>query len=195
MSLLTRASDLVYTFRFLKLLTTPWEKTNAYKHGIIDGKGKRDKSVKLDSSEKKAAYTPFHRIVYNVKRLVSKVPGGGSRLASYASALYLIKEHYKLKPKQLNNILEKCHVEQSDLLAEDSKWYLLENQQLSPGVYHILNDKVLSETWDDVVYSKDKIRIKDDSFPTGEIFGLPIYEATHIATNRTIHITPGEISK
>ena len=102
MSLLTRASDLVYTFRFLRLLTTPFEKTNAYKLGIIDDKGKRIKSVKLDTPEKKSVYTPFNRIVYNIKRLMAKVPGGGSKLASYASALFLIKEQYGLKKKQID---------------------------------------------------------------------------------------------
>ena len=83
MSLLTRASDLVYTFRFLRLLTTPFEKTNAYKLGIIDEKGKRIKSVKLDTSEKKSAYTPFNRIVYNIKKLLARAPGGSTRPVSY----------------------------------------------------------------------------------------------------------------
>ena len=46
MSLLTRASDLVYTFRFLRLLTTPFENTTAYKLGIIDEKGKPKKGTR-----------------------------------------------------------------------------------------------------------------------------------------------------
>ena len=33
-----RAIDLFVTYRFLKLLTTPFEKTDAYKLGIIDEK-------------------------------------------------------------------------------------------------------------------------------------------------------------
>ena len=36
-----RAIDLFVTYRFLKLLTTPFEKTPAYKLGIIDKKGHR----------------------------------------------------------------------------------------------------------------------------------------------------------
>ena len=55
MSLASRAGDLYYSFRFVKLLTTPWEETDAYKLGIIDENGKRDKSVKLDNDEKKSA--------------------------------------------------------------------------------------------------------------------------------------------
>ena len=153
MSLLTRASDLVYTFRFLRLLTTPFEKTNAYKLGIIDEKGKRIKSVKLDTSEKKSAYTPFNRIVYNIKKLLARAPGGSTRLATYASALFLIKEKYGLKKKQIDSILEKSNMTRLDFLSEESQWFLLENQQLSPGIYRVASDKVLSETWDDIVLS------------------------------------------
>ena len=166
MSLLTRASDLVYTFRFLRLLTTPFENTTAYKLGIIDEKGKRIKSVKLDTSEKKSAYTPFNRIVYNIKKLLAKAPGGSTKLASYASALFLIKEHYGLSKKNIDNILEKSEMTRIDFLAEETEWFVLENRQLSPGIYRVAADKVLSETWDDVVIAKDKIRVLDNSFIT-----------------------------
>ena len=195
MSLLTRASDLVYTFRFLMLLTTPFEKTTAYKLGIIDEKGKRIKSVKLDTSEKKSAYTPFNRIVYNIKKLLAKAPGGSTKLASYASALFLIKEHYGLSKKNIDNILEKSEMTRIDFLAEETEWFVLENRQLSPGIYRVAADKVLSETWDDVVIAKDKIRVLDNSFPVGDMFGLPIYEAVHMNTGRKVHITVGELLK
>ena len=36
-----RAIDLFVTYRFLRLLTTPFEDTDAYKLGIIDEKGNR----------------------------------------------------------------------------------------------------------------------------------------------------------
>tara|TARA_B100001113_G_scaffold23632_1_gene17300 strand:+ start:686 stop:1273 length:588 start_codon:yes stop_codon:yes gene_type:complete len=195
MSLLTRASDLVYTFRFLRLLTTPFENTTAYKLGIIDEKGKRIKSVKLDTSEKKSAYTPFNRIVYNIKKLLAKAPGGSTKLASYASALFLIKEHYGLSKKNIDNILEKSEMTRIDFLAEETEWFVLENRQLSPGIYRVAADKVLSETWDDVVIAKDKIRVLDNSFPVGDMFGLPIYEAVHMNTGRKVHITVGELLK
>tara|TARA_B100001287_G_C22514374_1_gene449765 strand:- start:247 stop:783 length:537 start_codon:yes stop_codon:yes gene_type:complete len=177
------------------LLTTPFEKTTAYKLGIIDEKGKRIKSVKLDTSEKKSAYTPFNRIVYNIKKLLAKAPGGSTKLASYASALFLIKEHYGLSKKNIDNILEKSEMTRIDFLAEETEWFVLENRQLSPGIYRVAADKVLSETWDDVVIAKDKIRVLDNSFPVGDMFGLPIYEAVHMNTGRKVHITVGELLK
>ena len=46
MSILSRAADLGYAFRFLKLLTTPWEKLEAYKLGIVDKRGRNLKKAK-----------------------------------------------------------------------------------------------------------------------------------------------------
>ena len=87
------ALNLFFIYKFLRILTTPWENTDAFKLGIIDGKGKilRKKS-KLKTIEEKESYTMMHRLVWKLKRLMEKVPFGKSRLASYAAALWLIKE-------------------------------------------------------------------------------------------------------
>ena len=100
MGILKRAADLAYTLRFLTLLVTPWEKSEAFKLGLIDGSGKKLK--KASTSEEKNALTAFHKLVYNVKRLI---PGG--KIGSYASALYLIKEGYSVKEAALINILKR----------------------------------------------------------------------------------------
>ena len=60
-------------------------------------------------------------------------------------------------------------------------------------MYSVQGDKVLSETFDDVVKAKDKIRVSEDAFPVGEILGLDVYEAIHIKTNRKVHVTVGEL--
>ena len=191
MGVISRAGDLVYTFRFLKLLVTPFENTNAYKLGLIDDEGK--KLRKADTTEEKSAYNAFHRIVFNIKKLIAKVPGGKTRIASYASALFLIKEQNNLSDKNIRKIIEESGLDDLDFLAEQSNWFLLENKQLAPGVYSIQGDKVLSETFDDVVKAKDKIRVLDDAYPVGEILGLDVYEAIHINTNKKVHVTVGEL--
>lgn len=191
MGVISRAGDLVYTFRFLKLLVTPFENTNAYKLGLIDDEGK--KLRKADTTEEKSAYNAFHRIVFNIKKLIAKVPGGKTRIASYASALFLIKEQNNLSDKNLRKIIEESGLDDLDFLAEQSTWFILENKQLAPGVYSVQGDKVLSETFDDVVKAKDKIRVSEDAFPVGEILGLDVYEAIHIKTNRKVHVTVGEL--
>jgi len=192
-SLATRAGDIYYSFRFVKLLTTPWSETDAYKLGIIDENGKRDKSVKLDNDEKKTAYSTFIRLVFNLKRLLEKIPGGRNTLASYAAALFLLKEKYELSDKSIDKILKQCKIDPLDLMAESSTWYVLEDGQLSPGVYRLREDRVTSLDVD--VNSKDTVRVLPESYPIGEMLGLAIYEVTHINTNQPLYVTVGELYK
>lgn len=86
-------TDTVYTYRFLKLLVTPFNQTEAYKLGIIDANGKRT-DKKISNMVERSAFTFFHRLVFNLKRLLGVVPGGRTRIASYAAALALLREHY-----------------------------------------------------------------------------------------------------
>ena len=80
-------------FQFIKLLATPFKKTDAYKLGIIDEKGNYLKKQKdLKTIQEKKASNIFTRLVWNVKRLIEKLPFGKTRLASIATALFLIKE-------------------------------------------------------------------------------------------------------
>jgi hypothetical protein len=87
--------DLFVTYRFLRILTIPWEDQEAFKLGIIDGEGKRIKEKKVTSSSEKDAYTMLHRMVFNFKRILSKIPLVKSKLGTYAAALFLLKEHMK----------------------------------------------------------------------------------------------------
>ena len=193
MGILKGAVDTVYAFRFIRMMVMDWKNWDAYKEGIIDENGKRNRNVKLDTDDKKSAYTPFVRLVANIKRLVAKIPGGGSKLGSFASALFLIKEKANISEKGLKDICEKCNIEVLDFLNESNEWFLLEDKQLSPGVYRVSNPKLLNKSCSELVWAKDQIRIEDDSFPVGDVFGVDIYEATHIRTNQEVYVTASEL--
>jgi hypothetical protein len=90
-------TDSLYAYRFVQLLVTPFNRTEAYKLGLIDEKGKRtDKQI--TNMQERSAFTFFHRLVFNLKRLLGAVPGGRTRIASYAAALALLREHYDINP-------------------------------------------------------------------------------------------------
>jgi Zn finger protein HypA/HybF involved in hydrogenase expression len=92
------ALNLYFIYKFMRILTTPFASTDAFKLGIIDEKGKiLKKHKKLKTIEEKEAYTLMHRLVWKMKRLMEKIPFGKSRLASYAAALWLIKEEKNFK--------------------------------------------------------------------------------------------------
>ena len=57
MSVVSRTADLFYAFRFLKLLVSDWDKTDAYELGIIDAEGKILKKAKdRKTPQEKSAY-------------------------------------------------------------------------------------------------------------------------------------------
>ena len=191
MGLVKRAADLAYTFRFIRLMAMDWKNWDAYKLGIIDENGKRQRSVKLDNDEKKSAYTPFIRLAANLKRLVSAVPGGGSKLGSFASALFLIKE--KVGEKGIKSICEEMNVEVLDFLNEKNEWFLLDEKQLSPGIYRVQNPKLLNGSCAEMVWPKDQVRVQEECYPVGDVFGVDIYEATHVNTDKQVYVTASEL--
>ena len=89
-----RAIDLFVTYRFIKLLVTPFNRTDAYKNGIIDENGARlDKQ--LNTIDEKNSYTVLHKLVFNIKKIFGKVPGLRTKLGTYAAALFLLKDTFK----------------------------------------------------------------------------------------------------
>ena len=195
MSFLKKAGDLVYTFRFIRMLVMKWPEWDAYKLGIIDKDGKRIKSTKIDGDEMRSAWTPFIRLCANIKRLISKIPGGGSRLGGFVSALFLIKENGNLKDKDIKKILESVDINDLEFLSEENQWFIKEDGTISPGIYQVNEYKLLNNTFEEMVFPKDKIRIKEDASPVGQLFGIDVYLATHMRTNQPIYVTNREIYK
>lgn len=93
---ITRMGDFIYALRIITLLTTPWEKQEAYKYGIIDKDGKRLRRFRdLKTSEEKDSFTYLHRIVFNLKRLLGTIPGGKAWLSAATASLLLLREGLK----------------------------------------------------------------------------------------------------
>ena len=191
MGLLSRAGDLLYTLRFLRLLTTDFKDTNAYKMGLIDENGNKIK--KPATSDEKSSYNAFHRLVFNIKKLMAKAPGGSSKIASYAAALFLIKEKYSMTEDSLEKIIEATDHEVLDFLNESNTWFLSDDKMLSPGIYKVRNEKMLNATCEELVFPKDKIRVAEGCYPVGDVFGIDVYEATHLNTGQSLYVTVGEL--
>ena len=94
--------DLFLVYQFVRRLATPFEKWDAYKEGVIDKDGKvLIKRKKFTTKAQTKSWGVFDIMIANLKKLLAKVPGGSSRLASYAAALYLIKEHQHFTDESL----------------------------------------------------------------------------------------------
>lgn len=106
--------DLFLVYQFIKRLATPFKEWDAYELGIIDEKGNQLKKRKeFTKTVEHNAYGIFDILVTKLKRLLEKVPGGKTRLGSYAAALYLIKEH-----KNIENIEDLSEQQMHDKLCE-----------------------------------------------------------------------------
>ena len=117
------AVDLFMLYQFIKRLATPFNKWDAYKLGIIDEKGRVLKKRKdLTTVDERNAFRLFDVLVANLKKLLAKVPGGSTRLASYAAALLLLREHKNINDELLENLEEKYYfyLEEAKLLNEDA---------------------------------------------------------------------------
>jgi hypothetical protein len=87
--------DNLAAFKVLYSLVTPFEKTDAFKKGVIDKDGNVLVKIKDQTPEQKNSYDVLDRLVFSLKRLLGKIPGGKSQIASLAAAYYLIKESYE----------------------------------------------------------------------------------------------------
>jgi len=85
--------DSVIAYRILKLLVTPFDKTDAFKLGIIDDKGNELMRMRdLNTVQERDAYTLLHRLVFRLKKIIEKVPIANKQFVSLAAAYALIKE-------------------------------------------------------------------------------------------------------
>ena len=196
MGLISKAADLYYTFRFLKVLVTPWTEMPAYKLGIIDSNGKvLRKSATLNTPAEKDAYTPFHRLVFNIKKTLNAVPGGKSKIASYAAALYLIKEQTGMSENGIQQMLEKIEGFDLKIGVTENTWMLDTSGRLQPGTYVLKQDAPLVQTAEFRAYRGSKVDIKEALLPVTKILGVAVYQATHRETGQIICFSKEDITR
>jgi hypothetical protein len=100
-----RAVDAFLVYQTVKRLTTPFKNWDAYKAGIIDDKGNVIKKRGTLTPDEQKYWGYFDILTANLKKLLSKLPGGASRLATIAAAAYLLKEHKDNYNKPINEQL------------------------------------------------------------------------------------------
>jgi hypothetical protein len=191
-----KGPDFFYSLRFLRLLTMPWEKTGAFKAGIIDKNGKKLK--KPETTEEKSNYNTFHKLVFNIRRLLGKVPLGKSTIARYGAALFLIKDHLKLSDKQIAKVLYEAtgvDITQEQLDEANNRWYLCEgSEKIQKGNYALTRNIALPTTGDILANEGSTVFITEHD-SVGSIFGIPVFKAHHLKTNRNIYIIQEDICR
>ena len=200
-----RAIDLFVTYRFIKLLVTPFEKTEAFKLGIIDKDGNRTKLPKstevtpLRTFEEKAAYTILHKLIFNIKKIFGKVPGLRTKLGTYAAALFLLKDTFKesvddpdVFEKEFMKYLKEQGFEIDDSISEEVIGF---GEILPKGEYVLVNDILNKEEEELSAKKGDKVVTFEDEAPIDTILGVEIFPVVHMRTKEIIYVSLEDIKE
>ena len=153
---MSRAIDLIITYRVVKMLVTPFDKFKAFDLGIIDADGKSLKKMKQVKGSDRKHYTMLHRFVFNLKRILQKV-GLGSRLGSFAVALaLLIKEDKSMS--QHKDLIESAVV--TYLKKENLYNMMLNEVREMPEI----DDEPYMTCFGMSVYEKDGELVSEDNY-------------------------------
>ena len=199
-----RAIDLFVTYRFIKLLVTPFEKTEAFKLGIIDKDGNRImpppkagvrqmKPEPLRTTEERSAYTVLHKLVFNIKKLFAKVPGLRTKLGTYAAALFLLKDTFKesvddpdVFEKEFMKYLKEQGYEIDDSISVEVIGFV---EVLPKGEYTLVNDILSKEEEELSAKAGDKVVTFDDEAPIDTVLGVDIFPVIHVKTQEKIYVS------
>ena len=179
--------DTVIVFRILKMMTRKWEEMDAFKFGLIDANGKRIKSVKPKTSEEKNSFTLLHRLVFYLKRVLELLPFGRTRLASYAASLALLKEHFEIDGKYLEESFY-TYLKENDLVID-----LLEGHNnmnnLQKGKEYELRQSVWNEE-DNIGHRGDYVQVLGK---TDTVMGVDIYRVYNRSQDQSMLITGHDV--
>ena len=200
-----RAIDLFVTYRFLKLLTTPFEKTDAFKFGIIDEKGNRIRkpkstqpAVELNTSELTNSYTILHKLVFNIKKIFGKVPGLRTKVGTYAAALFLLKDTFKesvndpdMFEKQFMKYLKENNIEFDNEISEE----VIGFGEILPKGEYVLSNDILNKQEEELSAKKgDKVVAYEDEAPVDTVLGVEIFPVIHIKSQEKIYVSLEDIT-
>ena len=189
-----QAIDLFVAYRFLRILTTPWEDQEAYKLGIIDKDGKllRKRNTLKTDAEKKS-FTLLHRLIFNLKRILHKIPLVRSKIGTYATALYLLKQHFA------------GQVEDEDTIEKAFTGWLVDNDYITKeeleesvigigatlpkGTYKLTQDIFAGNEGDIKGKKGDTVVAFADTPPTGSVIGQDIFVVIHQKSKEEIYVS------
>ena len=108
--------DKLVALRVLYLLITPIESTDAFKYGLIDSSGKTIRKAK--TSQEKSSTGAIQRLVWNLKRIISLIPGGSTRIGSAVAGYALMREAIENNWSE-DQLTEECFMRFNELCESE----------------------------------------------------------------------------
>jgi len=181
--------DVIIAYTFVKDLTTPFNKTRAFEYGIIDAEGKILKKRNTLTSKERSAYpTILTTLAWNIKKILTKIGIGRSSIASFASALYLLKEQakkdgvgmgYQSPEMDMIEVIQKTlYSSNKERMINDAFEASLLPSRLKVGRYDLFGKEVI---------------LKDETRPFQYILGVPLYE--YFQEGRRLVFSPQDLNE
>lgn len=190
-----KVADTAFALRLLRLMTMPVEKTGAYKAGLIDKEYKLVKDKKDFTINDKKVYTMFHKLAFNLRKLIRKVPLIGKlSLSSYLAALWLIKDHTEMSDEEISKVLtEVTGTNIKDIPLVETTLFINKNNQLEKGTYVLNKNLLLPISGEELVKEGTEVVVNESCQPCGSILGSPVFEVYHPKTGNRVYITLGDL--
>jgi hypothetical protein len=160
--------DTLIAYKFIKIISTPWKDTEAYKLGIVDENGKilKKRGALTTAAEKSAYPSIFYTLCWNIKKILDRVPviNLKSRPGALIASVMLLRELCAKEisnPSIIDNLVKEelmnrgIHI---DTLTESAS----EPKTLVAGQY--------------IVRGRE-ISLDSDLLPIDECYGHPVYKA------------------
>ena len=193
---LSNAAGAFFVYKFLRKLTTDWEDMDAFKYGIIDDKGKvLRKTRDLKTAEEKESYTLFDRLAFNIKRTIEMLPGGRSKLASYATALYLLRENFNFNDDEFEQVFAELGMDLNDTLVENTNTWIVTEGKLGQGEYKLTYDIASPITGEIVGKKNHKIVVESVIDPIDTVLGQSIYKVKHMISGQDLYVTAQDLKR
>ena len=119
----------------------------------------------------------LHRLVFNLKRILHKIPGVRTKIGTYATALYLLKQHFP-------------EVENEKTIELVFKNWLVDNGMCA-------DDELLEDVQQTTVLPKGKYQLKEggivvafqDTQRIDEVLGYSIFPVLHQKKKKEVYVS------
>jgi hypothetical protein len=158
----------VIAYNIIRDLTIPFDRTEAFKKGVIDKDGNfLVKQKDMTSEQKKTIPSILTILAWNLKKILSKIGIGRSSIASFAAALYLLREEIGSEDKNRGLEIKLMEYIENNLFKNDRERMINEAFESS-----LLSSIIESGEYD---IQGTFVTVEETLKPFTYVMGIPLY--------------------
>ena len=124
---------------------------------------------------------------------MNKIPLVRTQLGTYATALFLLKEHYNIdinEPQITRYLMENNLVEFDSTIREE----VIGIGNMLPAGEYVLTSQVTADDEEIDAQPGDKVTALEDTSPSDRILGVDIFSVLHQKSNKLIYVSLEDIN-